>query len=208
MTRTAVLLQSWCSLFSVSPWHLTTLIRHHFVENLTKLQVPYNYRYELVQKKKNCFDELRNSKLSSKGLWYVNRIWRIKVRAKVIKNCVGVHGVRSEERHKSKRYSHEEQTFCQKENFLKLKVTNSSCGVTIWAGTWRHIKNCRRKQRKPSNHHQSRAHNQMPFARTNSYQKSFFCYVPNVWNNLPSVVVESSSADYFKENILLYLNTV
>ena len=57
--------------------------------------------------------------------------------------------------------------------------------------------------------HRTRSHNRklvVPFARTNSYQFSFFCHTPRLWNELPSKFVQSTSAELFKERLSIYLN--
>jgi len=57
--------------------------------------------------------------------------------------------------------------------------------------------------------HRTRSHNRklvVPFARTNSYQFSFFCHTPRLWNELPSEIVQSTNVELFKERLSIYLN--
>jgi len=57
--------------------------------------------------------------------------------------------------------------------------------------------------------HRTRSHNRklvVPFARTNSYQFSFFCHTPWLWNELSSEIVQSTNVELFKERLSIYLN--
>ena len=47
----------------------------------------------------------------------------------------------------------------------------------------------------------------IPHTRTDSFQYSFFCHTPNLWNQLPHVVVSSVSLNTFKKAVKDHLVT-